>query len=534
MAILDYPSVKGGHNDSLFATEVALNQVQRAVNYVMSREGVLTQRGGTEKKSDTVLGNLGVWNVHQFFINTLGGVTTTVLLCKAGTVLYKFNTTTVVWDSLETGLVDNKASMVNFLDGSGGDCFVYADGTNFFRHDGTTRTNITPLSVNAPRYLEVDDNVLWSAETNAQRVYFSAANDPATLGGSIYVGSDGAGGITMLKRMENYLAVGTPKSIHIITGTAAANFARVRVLRGVGVESHWSAVAVGDGLFWVDQGGFRHGWIPSERADAMVVDTISGNIKRRFDNIKDGTLGVVEGVYDEVNGNILWGVNPSGESNHTEVLVFSLWHSTLKAQKPLGGPDQRYVWSGYWDGVVANAMAVVQETSGKNVVYFGGSDGFVQRYDPTLYKDSCAVDATTGTDITPIIYSRETYFPTTARSALVKTFFPRLFQRKNGTSSVQWVVNRSRIAPNTARTIRFYGNIPYWNGGTNSNITTKWNRTVWTRRPILNAIVSLDWLGVTCTSIFFIITGDGSYAKSDFSWSGHSLDYSIKKVRGRG
>ena len=84
MGLYAYPSVRGGYNDSLFATNIANDQVSFAKNCKMALEGFLTQRDGTVKVSDTTTGASDiVYDIHGFYKHNSDGTVTRSTLIKA-------------------------------------------------------------------------------------------------------------------------------------------------------------------------------------------------------------------------------------------------------------------------------------------------------------------------------------------------------------------------------------------------------------------------------------------------------------------
>lgn len=547
MAIYAYPSVRGGYNDSLFATNIANNQVSYAENCVMSLEGFLTQRGGTERISDTTTGATDdVDTIHGFYKHNADGSVTRTTLIKAGTVLYKYISGTGLFTSVKTGLSTAKASIVNFFNGSGTECIVYADGTNFAMWDGTTWTDLTKPDgwTTAPKYLETDDNVLWMAGDSilVTRLCYSESLNPTVIKSKNFFEVDGGEGtsITGLKRTENFILVGKENAIHIIVGQTDADFQRFRVARGIGVSSHWSIQSIGNSTYFANNGGIFIGRLRAFQEDGMDVEMISGNIQRRFQTVKTGTHSTICSVYDANNGQIIWGINTSTADYFDEALVYSVWHSSPNFSKTPLGPDTRFVWAGVWSGLKLNSIANVQDSNGVDVVHIGGNDGLVRKTVSTLRKDDCAVGATTGTDIPWEVQTFEVFFPTTARTARVRKVFPILFQKYNEAINIEWIVDESKRLPvdssgtSSPRSVKFTGNVPYWHEATETDITTTWGSSIWSEKPVLQAQITLGWRGIMATSIVFILSATGENALDDFSFAGFSVDADVKPARGRG
>ena len=199
------------------------------------------------------------------------------------------------------------------------------------------------------------------------------------------------------------------------------------------------------------------------------------------------------------------------------------------------GPDLRYVWAGYhtFTGTSHSytSIAVIRNSNEIPELYVGGVNGkaAVMYSD---YKDlRSSASATSGTNVTYEIRSREETFGGTARTARVGYFYPTFYQKHNGGCNVQFILNRAVLKPDTARNITFRGNIPYWNNGNEIDITTQWASTIWDEKPVLSAKIRV---GRQAHSIIFLIKNDGSRDKDEISWVGYDLDYqNLRNVRGR-
>jgi hypothetical protein len=178
------------------------------------------------------------------------------------------------------------------------------------------------------------------------------------------------------------------------------------------------------------------------------------------------------------------------------------------------------VWAGYLEGLDFNSIARLQDADGVEVILVGTATGLVLEMF-SGFKDSRAVGAVTGTDVSYEVRSREeTLSPGVGRTMRVKKLLPTMYQKHNGAWNLQYIVNRSQLLPSTAKTIKFTGRIPYWHDGSDPKISSKWNNTVWTAKPTLTATINV---GKQANSILFIFKMSGSNVKQEGSWVSYDL-----------
>jgi len=548
MPTLSFPLVNGGMNDSLFSTMLARSQVRFSKNNVLSLEGVLTQRGGTVLVSDTATGSTDkLYGTHGYYVHESDGTITRRTMIKAGSVLYEFNATTLVFDVVQAGChATNKPSMENFTDRNGNEVLIYADGELFFMYDGTTVTTLTPPPevTGKPRYLATCGDALWVAGSldDPSLASFSDDLDPQSFhrGYNFRPGPGDGDRITGLKSMRDGLAITKDSSIHLIVGTDANDYRIEKISQDIGASSHWSLQAMGRYLFFANPGGIWVGRLI--KGDKIILDTerISGNVQNRYNDITVGTHQNIPSVYDENAGHIVWGIQKSTSDYFNEGLVFSLWHSDLESLRPpIPQLDTRFAWAGFWSGIPLESIGRVRDSNNVDQVYFGGNDGLLRRYNTILKKDSCAVGETTGTGIVWEVRPYEVRFGDQGVAAIVHRILPLLFQRANSTIQCSWIVDQKRRLPTSGGsispiTVKFFGNVPYRNNGSDSSISTRWGSTIWKSRPILQAQVSVGLQGTLAHSFLPIFENSGTHAKSENAFAGFSLEITPVRARGRG
>lgn len=521
----------GGVVETAYPHRLLRSQCARAVNFNMTAEGEMETRGGSIRVTDTVVASTGqMCEVQEFVKRETSGALTIIKLWKSGTSLYAYNTSTGVFDAVATGLATAKPSFAKFYAAAGGEIILYADGTNFCKYDGTTWTSIlTAFQAGAgsgcPKYIFAKHNVVFAAgDNNFQDVVFycdAGAVDTAwPAGGSIEVADEGIEVVTGLGELYNYVFVLGMGSAGIITGVDSTEFAYIKVASTGGL-SHWSIVSQGQFVYWANANGINVGKLRAAEDDGMTVDLCSNHVAVSYGDIVDGSWDEIEGCYNDNTKHIYWAVRTGVSATPDKLLAYNVTRSHPEQVADARFPDTRYVWAGYHESAAFSfsALAMMQDGNGTYDMYVGGSDGYVRKY-MDGYKDDRAVGTSTGTNVAYELRTREEIGASLSAEMRIRTLMPTLYQKYNGGFSVQAVINRTRLHPATPRPIVFRGNIPYWNGGANANVTTQWGSTIWSRKPILGAVVNM---GQKANSVFFIFTCDGSNAREEGTLIGYDL-----------
>tara|TARA_R110000824_G_scaffold83438_1_gene208921 strand:- start:734 stop:2401 length:1668 start_codon:yes stop_codon:yes gene_type:complete len=546
---LNRPSVEHGVSDTSYPNRVAITQASKAVNFDMALDGKLESRGGSYYLTTTAAHPAGNMTfIHDYTSRGTDGSVTHTIIAKCFSVLFKYNTSTGVFDSIKTGLSPlNKPSIVNFVSDAGAEVLIYADGENLGMYDGSSWTDISG-NFNAitgrdmPRYVFVKHNRLWAAgdDANPDVVYFCPTMSPDTnWGANDWVRiAGGLEKITGISEIYSHLLVSGQNSMHIITGMTPVDFSPIQVSDEAGCSSHWSIVTVGSEVYWASEDGIHIGRLRASEDDALATETISLNMQVTYDRIAAGSHGTIEGVYFSPKKQIYWAVRDgdNGRSEADRLLVLSIARSSINSPKPTFGPDTRFVWAGHHEFADAahtyGCISVVKTSNEIPELYIGGINGrALIMY--SGYKDARDTKASTtgAANVEYEIRSREETFGGTARTARVAYFFPTFYQKHNSSCTVQFIINRTILKPTTSRAITFRGNIPYWNDGTDPQITSKWSSTIWDDKPVLSAKVRV---GHQAHSVIFLIKNDGSRTKDEVSWVGYDMDYqSLARVRGR-
>ena len=537
---INRPTVQHGVNDSFYPNTISGTQVSKAVNFDLTKDGQLETRGGTQLLSDTAVASTGTYpHEHLFVKRASDGTLTRIRMLKSGTVLYKYNTSTGVFDSVQTALSTARPCMVNFVNTAGDDVMLYCDQANFLMYDGTTVTDILSNftagnATSAPAYLFVKHSVVFASgvKEDPDVIFWCGPRKPdsnwPSQGFAILEG--GAAKITGIGELYSYIVVTSLNGVHLMTGRTSASFSFFAVNSQRGCTSHWSIVSQGGYIYFANADGFYVGKLRAAEDDGMDVEAIGSSMQNTFIGIADGYWDNIVGAYHAGKREIFWTVRSAGQTNPDRLFVYSEVLSHPEASSPAYGLDTRYVWAGYYEGLNFNSISVMQDANGKAFLSIVDASGKVYTAH-TGYKDARAVGADTGTDIAYEIRPREETFGRTGSTVRVTSFFPTLYQKHNGGFSVQFLLNRTTLFPASPIPIAFSGNIPYWNDGTDPRITAAWGNTVWTEKPILSAKIGVKQ---KCYSIIPIITSDGSNTKEEGSFIGYGMLFQrLPQAQGR-
>ena len=514
--------------DSLYPNQLARTQISRAINFDLGVDGQLESRGGSQLSTalsyfSSAVGTDVTMIAELAARETTGAITYTPLI-KVGDSLFKGlgTATTTVQNTLST----NKPSIVNFINSTGGEIVAYADGVNFAMYDGTTWTDLLPfyqagVGIGCPRYLWVLHNVLWaSGDGNIPDIVaFCDPLSPNTNWGSnSWIRIDGGfDKITGLNQIYDYLFIGSTTGCHIIKGSTSADFEPVQVATNVGVSSHWSIETVEAKIFFANEQGIYVGTLRAAEQDGLDTDSISGNMSRTYESIVAGWHSSIQALYNENEKEIYFTLQTGASSTPDKMLVFGMSRSIFNA--PLDARasyDTRYVWAGYHEGLTYESIGVLHDANNIIRMYAGGSAQQVHLL-YTGFKDARPIGLDTGTDIAYEINTAEVDL---TRRRKVRYFYPVLYQKYNGAWKYQALMNRRVIKPETALSVLFSGNIPYWNEN-NPEQSTVWGGSIWDERPTLEDTLGV---GTKCNTIMYILTCDGSNELEEVSFVSYSQD----------
>jgi hypothetical protein len=248
--------------------------------------------------------------------------------------------------------------------------------------DQTTAQN---LAGTPPRFSfsVAHKNRQWAAGVYSapSRLYYSVNLDPedwvGATSGSIDIDPNDGDMIVGLYSYKNDLFVfkGPNKlSIHRITGSAPADFARTTFITGISAAWHTAIAPFGDDVCFMSPYGSVHGLKATsafgDYNNAFLSYPIATYLR---DEINNNRHRFFTAVNNANRGQVWFGITPSGQSTNTRTLLMDYRFLSQ---------DERYPRWSYMDTRAYASLAMVRDnTTSRPRVMSGGYDGNVYRHD---------------------------------------------------------------------------------------------------------------------------------------------------------
>jgi len=255
------------------------------------------------------------------------------------------------------------------------------------------QTTVQILAGSPPRFsFSVSHrNHLWAAGNfaNPSRLYYSATLDPedwtAASSGSIDIDPGDGDMITGIISHKNELWVfkGPYKgSIHRITGSVEADFARTTFVTGLGAAWQNTIFKFGDDIGFMT----AYGTVHSLKATAAFADYNQAFFSYPIntyvrENLNHNRNRFFVSATDTSAGRVWIGITPSGGATNTRYLIMDYRFLATNEAYPR--------WS-YWDAQAFASIALVRDTNQRPRLFAGGYNGFVYR----LGQESRTVNGT--------------------------------------------------------------------------------------------------------------------------------------------
>ncbi len=520
------PIPTGGVNFSDDIFTINQNQLYRAVNFHMSENGVFYSRRGSRLLNATALAG-AVTSIYDYW-RPSGTTSIRTVLVTAYKTLYKYNESTGTFDVLATLESSDRPCWETYTITNGGSVAFMCNGTDFKYYDGNVVQDVTFVTdVSNPRtIIAYDDRMLAAGCDNDPFAVYQSQ----TLDGTVWEYTDNdrqshywpmeaAGNrVTALKKVYNYGVVFQRNSVSILTGADVEDTTteKITVSREYGTTSQWSVQTVGNTIYFADEKHIYRGVLRSAIDNGLEVVPIDGNISRKYKTVR--SVDDMVSVYDGKNDEIQWGIDCKVGGRKDTSLVYSVSNS--------GDSDGGYrdVWSGWFEGSAYEpyTLAAVLDSDRKPTIWRGDEDGYVYVMD----EDRQYKDDTTGTaaDISFEIITA----PSTPQGLSVdkhlEAVTPLISQFYDESVLAQWILDGSRILPITGVTYKLKNNIPFWNEGSDTNVSTLWGSTVWTNNAYIIRPIRMH---EPFRYVQFRFTCNGSNARDAVRYSGIELVYKM-------
>lgn len=531
------PPLISGCNYAEDVFSVGKDQAYKVINCHIDEFGRAHTRKGKRAFVTTQLDGK-ITSIHDFTRPDGSSFIQTVLV-TAGETVYSINTTTGVATE-QIGLNSTaRPTWVNFQDSAGAYYAFICNGTDFFKFDGTTWSEATanaPWITGAPRYIVEYDNSLIAAgiDSDPYRAYVSENRDGTDWkpneGAASYWTMKSTDGdrITALKPMYDYCMIFQQGGVEIITEAdpQSTTSEQIRISHWYGTTSHWSVQAIGNTIYFADESHIYRGTLRAAVENSLEVEFIDTNILQKYRNVTH--VDDIVSVYDAKHKEVQWGIELKGAGRKNMALVYNIGLSGVRQY--IGHVD---VWSGWFEGsgFEVYSYGTVLDDDRKPVIWCGDEDGYVYKlYEEFQWKDEVGLPSnpTENNIVTSIVTGVIAPYDITVIKR-ARQFVPKVFQRYDGSATLQWIVDSRYIKPSTAKAITLYGFVPNWEDGDKTRQLQKWgDNVIMAHNPVLVRPITVD---EPFHHIQFKLNCAGANARDEISYNGMELWYQPHKIR---
>ena len=474
-----------------------------------------------------------------------GPNTDTMVLVTAGRALYRYDGTT--FNKLTDLKSSDRPTWATFQDGSAAPFAFMANGTDFIKYNGEVVSDVATGEdaypwVSAPRYIvEYDDRLVAAGcDSDPYKIFVSESLNgtnwwPGLDSTPSYWGVKGQRGdkVSGLARIYDFLAIFQETGISIITEAdpSSSTSQQIQVSDRYGTTSHWSIQTVGATVYFADRTNIYRAVLRDTIENGLTVYTIGDNVRPKY--MENRAAGDVTSVYSPEYQELVWSIQTGSHDYRDTALTYSLALSGNRSAYA-GAPVQSVwqdVWSGWSDGIAYRpyTLGLVQMDDEKLRVWSGDEDGYVRVQEETYrYKDQRPVDGVaTDVDVTTEIVTGPLAPYGMTMNKVARQFTPTMFQRTNGSTRVQWVIDGAYVHPDTNRYVELTGLVPYYSDGSDDALDQLWGNTVWQDEPYTpQPIGFVD----PFRYIQFRIINDGTATQDGISYGGAELWYQLGKI----
>lgn len=294
-----------GLNTKSDRTLIEDNQARAILNIDFKNIGEISKRPGYAKWGTAIAGSTGIQSMYTFTYN--GGANTKHIV-TSGTKVYVYNSSTDVYDELDTGYTTGlKFNFITFKD-----YCIWVNGTDVAKkYDGTT---VTTLGGTPPvcKYIMLHKNYVFmaGAADYPSRLYYSKLDDhetwyPTAGAGFFDVNPDDNDHIEGLAVLRDALVIYKSKKAYLLYGdtptyTNGLTLWRVKdTSSSTGTVSQKSVVQISDNLFYLSAiNGVSKLFNEDSTDTTFMKDTVmSYEIIPTIAGLNQARLNQAEGIY---------------------------------------------------------------------------------------------------------------------------------------------------------------------------------------------------------------------------------------------
>lgn len=367
-----------------------------AINIIYELDGGCHTMPGTAKFNSSTLGaSSTVTGIHDYWRQGTIGSPTQRVVAAVDTRIVAASISDGIFSNIKTGLNSGNVPHFSTFD----DLLIVANDASAdvpMSWDQTTFQNLAGSPPNFSFSIS-HKNRQWAAGviSNPSRLYYSVNLNPEDwtggTSGSIDIDPSDGDAIVGLASFRNELFIfkGPYKgSIHRITGSSPSDFARTVFIRGITAAYQNSIFTLPNDLGFISPRGTVHSLVATDRFGDYEQSTLSFPINRTLrSEVNQSYYKKWWAMEDPLNGQVLIGFTPSGQTRNTRMLMMDYRFLGL------GEPFSRWA---QWTKFGADALSLVVDTNNRPRPFIGLNDGFV-------YKGDQADRTHNASAITPVI-----------------------------------------------------------------------------------------------------------------------------------
>ena len=355
------------------AGKVSIPFLWDAENVFFELDGGPHKIGGTEKlNSVAVASGAAIRGCYDYWKQGVGGTPARRKVIHAGTVILADNddnTFANIFTGLESDAIPSYATFDDFL--------IISSSSNSDVPKSWDQSTAQDLGGTPPNFAfsVAHKNRMFAAgvDANPSTLYYSVSEDPEDWigagSGTIQIDPNDGDRITGIASHKDDLWVfkGPYKgSIHRITGSSTADFARIPFITGLGAAWHNSIFKFGDDLGFVSQFGTIH----SLRATDAYGDFNEAALSRIIqtwikDHLNYNRLKNIWATNNPLDGWVMFSISIDASSTNNAILLMDYRFNPIR-------------WS-YIPAYDAESMALFTDTNNLDRIFLGGTDGFLRR-----------------------------------------------------------------------------------------------------------------------------------------------------------
>jgi len=403
-----------------------------AENVVYELDGGWHCMPGTTPFNSTTLGaSSSIKGIYDYWRQGTTGYPLQKVVAHVDTRVVAASVSDGVFSNIGTGFVSGAVPSYSTFD----DLLILSNDASADVPKSWDQTTFQTLAGSPPNFSFscTHKNRSWAAGViaNPSRLYYSVSLDPEDwtggTSGSIDIDPSDGDAIVGIASFKNELWVfkGPYKgSIHRISGSSPSDFTRSTFVRGITAAYQNAIFPLPNDLGFISPYGSVHSLVATQNYGDYEQSAISFPINRTLRaDLNKSYYKHWWAITDQINGQALLAITPSGQSRNTRLLMMDYRFMTM------GEPFPR--WS-QWKTFGADALAMVVDSGNTQTPFIGLNAG-------VIYKGNQVNRTHNGSAIAPLI---TTPFMSYGAEHMMKTLYAvgiELAPKNANSFTVKWV-----------------------------------------------------------------------------------------------